>query len=329
MRLIDRVLEKDRRLVVPLAGYPGIRLTQSTIRQNEFNADLQARSLYKLVERTRPDMVFMMMDLSIEAGALGLPVRYPLAESATVEWHPVKNVADLEQYKVVEPLYDGRIWVFVEAVRLLRAKLDIPIGVYVIGPFTLAGLLMGANDIALATLDTPDVVHATVNFCERVVIDFAKALQQAGAYTVCLLDPTAVILSPKAYWEFAGVSLRNVVRQLDTRTILHVCGNTTHLIELMCQTGVQGLSLDTPVKLREVVSRMPEDVVLIGNIDPVGTMLRGNPEKVRQDTQRLMEEMHGIRNFIVSTGCDLPAEVPIENIEAMVRTVKEAGRAGL
>ena len=325
MKLIDRVREMDRRMVAPLAGYPAARLTNSSIRQNEFNPELQARSLCKLVEYTRPDMVFTMMDLSIEAGALGLPVRYPLEESPMVEWHPVKTVEDLNQYKVIEPLYDGRIWVFLETVRRLRAKLDILVAAYVIGPFTLAGLMMGANNIALATIDTPDVAHATVNFCERIITDYAQALQKAGAHVLCVLDPTALILSPKAYWEFAGSSVRNIIRQLSTpMTILHICGNTMHLIEQMCRTGVGGLSLDT-VDMREAAKRVPEDVVLIGNIDPVWTMLNGDVRSVRKDALRLMEMMAGHKNFIVSTGCDVPAETPLENIAELVRTVKNAG----
>ena len=323
MRLIDVVRSAHRPLAIPLAGYPGIKLTSSTLRQNEFNAELQARSLYKLVERTYPDAVFTLMDLSIEAGALGLPVRYPLGESATVEWHPVRQVADLEQYKVIDPLYDGRVWVFLETVRLLKEKLSIPVGAYVIGPFTLAGLMIGAGEIAMATIDSPAVVHATVNFCERVVTDYAKALQRAGADVICILDPTAVILSPAAYEEFAGVSTRNVIRRLDTRTILHVCGDTTHLMEAMCRTGVQALSLDTAVSLPDVAPRVPRDVVLIGNVDPVNTMLRGDAGKVRRDTHALMSAMAGYENFIVSTGCDLPAEVPLENVVAFVEAAKE------
>jgi len=324
MKLIELVERMDRRIAAPLAAYPAIKLTGSTIRQNEFNPELQARSLCKLVDRTCPDIVFTMMDLSIEAGALGLPVRYPLEESAMVEWHPVKTVADLDQYKVIEPLYDGRIWVFLETVRQLRAKLDTLVGAYVIGPFTLAGLMMGANSIALATIDTPDVVHATVNFCERVVIDYAKALQRAGAQIICILDPTAFFLSPEAYWEFAGASLRNVIRHIDMgATVLHICGNTTHLLSQMCRTGVEGLSLDTAVDMAQAAERVPEDVVLMGNIDPVATMLNGDVEVVRKDTRKLMNKMSGYKNFIVSTGCDLPAETPLENIAAFVQTVKE------
>ncbi len=326
MRLIDWVNEFDRCPVVPLAGYPGIQLTQSTVKQNMFNAELQARSLYKLAEQIRPDAMFTMMDLSIEAGALGLPVRFPLGESATVEWHPVKKVADLDQYKVVDPLYDGRVWVFLETVRLMRKKLTVPVGVYVSGPFTLAGLMIGANDIAIATIDAPDVVHATVNFCEQVIIQYAKELMAAGADMICILDPTAMILSPRAFWEFAGRSIQNVVRHLDTRTILHICGNTEHLIEPMCRTGVHGLSLDSLVDIPKIAPQVPDDVVLIGNVDPVATMLQGTREKVRQDTTVLLDAMSTYDNFVLSTGCDLPSETPLENIVELADTTREYRR---
>ena len=322
MRLIDLVRETPRRLAVPLVGYPGTQLTRSSMKQNMFNAELQARSLYKIAEYAGVDAMFMMMDLSVEAGALGLPVRFPLDESATVEWHPVKAVGDLDQYKVVDVLYDGRVWVFLEAVRLLSRDVSFPIGAFVIGPFTLAGLMMGASDIALATVDTPDVVLATVNFCEHVLIEYARALQAAGAGMICILDPTAVILNPDDYWRFAGQSVENVVRHLATRSILHVCGNTHHLIRRMCDTGVQGLSLDSMVNLPSVAREIPSDVVLIGNVDPVSVMLRGDRVKVRQETVALLNAMAGHENFILSTGCDLPAETPLENIAELVRATK-------
>lgn len=322
MRLIDMVTQSPRRLVVPLAGFPAVQLTKSTMKQNEFNAELQARSLYKLVERTRPDAVFTMMDLSVEAGSLGLPVRFPLDESATVERHPVKVIEDLEQFKVIEPIYDGRIWVFLETVRLLKQKLDIPVGAYVIGPFTLAGLMMGANDIAIATMESPEVVHAAVTLAEQVVIDYAKALQQAGADMIAILEPTGVILSPDQFWEFSGRSVANIVRHLDTRTILHICGNTMHLVERMCQTGVQGLSLDSVVDFPATAARIPSDVVLIGNLNPVATMLQGTVQKVRQESNALLEAMEPYPNFIMSTGCDLPAETPLENIAELVAATK-------
>lgn len=323
MRLIDWVKRTPRRLCVPLAGYPGCQLTASTVKQNEFNAELQARSLYKLVEQTGMDAVFTMMDLSVEAGSLGLPVRFPLEDSATVEWHPVKHAGDLNQYKVIDPLYDGRVWVYIETIRLLKKRLTVPVGAYVIGPFTLAGLMMGANDIAMATIESPDVVQATVNFAERVVISYARALEEAGADMIAILDPTCVILSPQAYREFCAPAVENLIRHLAAPTIMHICGNTHHLIGPMCETGCQGLSLDSMVDFPAVAKIIPPDVALIGNINPTTTMLRGTPQEVHRETLDLLQAMEGYDNFIMSTGCDLPANAPVQNIRAMMQTVQE------
>jgi len=106
--------------------------------------------------------------------------------------------------------------------------------------------------------------------------------------------------------------------------VLYICGNTTYILKAMAATGAEGLSLDTPVKLHEVIDMIP-DVVLIGNVDPVRVMLQGSPEKVYENTLDLRRKMKGHKNFILSTGCDLPPETPFENIEAFVK----AGRANL
>lgn len=329
MRLMEMVRASDRRLVVPLAGFPGAQLTQSTLKQNEFNAELQYRSLYKLVERVDPDAVFLMMDLSVEAGAIGLPVRFPLLESATVEHHPVREVADLEQFKVVDILGDGRVWVFLETMRRLKERLHLPKGAYVIGPFTLAGLMMGANQIALDTVDRPDVVRSVVNFAEHLIIDYAAALVDAGADMICILEPTACFLSPTAFRQFCSTSISQIIRHIDAASILHVCGNTTHLASAMAETGAQGLSLDALVDLAVVARNVPSDCVLIGNIDPVRVMVNGNPADVARAVRDLHEHMATVENFIISTGCDLPPETPIENIAAMVEAARLLPRPGV
>jgi len=326
MRLIDRVRQSDRRLVVPFAGFTGAKLTGSTIKQNEFNAELQYRSLYKLAELVQPDVVFTIMDLSVEGGALGLPVRFPLQESASVEFHPVREVADLEQYKVIDPLGDCRVWVFLETMRRLAKRVSIPKGGYVIGPFTLAGLMMGANQVALDTIDRPNVVHAVVNFAEQIIIDYATALVEAGADMIALLEPTASFLSPQTFRDFAGRSIGQIFHHVDATTILHVCGNTTNLAEEMAATGAHALSLDATVDLAEVARRVPGDCVVMGNIDPVRILRNGTPDDVRSAVRDLSRHMEPFENFVIATACDLPPETPLENLIAFVDEGKRQKR---
>jgi uroporphyrinogen decarboxylase len=310
------------RLVVPLMGFPGTQLTHSTIWQNEFNADLQYRTIAALVERFAPDAAFFFMDLAVEAGAIGLPVLFPASGSPSVKQHPVKRIEDLAQFEVVDVRYDARVRAYVDVMRRMKAGLDVLAGAYVIGPFTLAGLMMGATQIALATIQDPDLVHAAARFATDVIIRYGEQLVEAGADMVCVLEPTATFISPKAFREFSGRYVKKIVEALETRSILHICGDTKHLVEPMCETGVQGLSLDAPMDFPATIERMPEDVVLIGNVDPVRVMVNETPDEVRDSVRALLDRMAPYPNFILSTGCDLPPETPLENIRAFM----EAGR---
>lgn len=321
--LRDIADQSPGRLVVPLMGFPGTQLTHSTIWQNEFNAELQYRTMEALVERFDPDAAFFFMDLAVEAGAIGLSVLFPVSESPSIRDHPVKRIEDLEQFKVVDIRYDGRVRTYVDVMRRMKEGLDVLSGAYVIGPFTLAGLLMGATQIALATIQDPDLVHATAQFATDVIIRYGKQLVDAGADMVCILEPTATFISPKAFREFSGRYVKEIVEALDTRSILHICGDTKHLVEAMCETGVQGLSLDAPMDFPATIERMPEDVMLIGNVDPVRVMVNETPDEVRDSVKALLDVMAPYPNFILSTGCDLPPETPLDNIQAFM----EAGRS--
>ena len=317
MHLIDIVRQSPRQLVMPLMGFPGTQLTHSTIWQNIFNSELQSRTIHALVERFEPDGAFFMMDLAVEAGAIGLPITFSLHESPTVSEHPIHRIADLEQFRVLDPLCDGRVRAYLDVMHRMQ-DMEILTGAYVTGPFTLAGLMIGATEIAMATVDDPELVHAAADFALDVVVPYAKALTEAGADLVCILEPTAMFLSPPAFRTFSGAYVSRLVDALDATTLLHICGNTAHLVDGMCETGIDGLSLDAPMDFPATAAQIPEDVILVGNVDPVAVMSQRSPDDVRAAADHLLTRMAPYPNFILSTGCDLPPETPLENIQALM-----------
>lgn len=314
--------EEGRRPVVPLMGYPGLQLTGTNIKQNQFNHLVQFQTLSRLYDAFRPDAIFFLMDLSVEASALGLPVRFPLDDTPSVEAHPVKTLADLDPFRKIDILGDGRVIVYLETLRHMRVAFSCPVGAYVIGPLTLAGLLAGANELAVQSVLDETFFREILEFTKGVVLRYAGALQEAGADTIMVLEPTAVIFSPATFRKHLAHIYRELVGILDdVEVILHVCGNTHHLIPEMKRCGVAGLSLDSVVDLPSVVTE-DDDILLLGNISPVA-MLSDTPEEIYQVTLRLLEAMRDYPYFILSTGCDLPQDVPFANIEAFFR----AGRS--
>lgn len=325
-RLIDLVRKSPQRLVAPLMGYPGIQITNTSIKQNEFNWGVQFYTISELVHEFHPDVIFFMMDLAVEASALGLPVRFPLLESPSVEYHTVKEVGDLEQFMACDVLKDGRARTYIETMKMMSRYLDAMPGAYCTGPFTLAGLMMGANDIALQTALDPELVHRVLEVATSVIIRYARALVAAGAKVVAILEPTAVMLSPDMFREFSGRYVTQILYAVkEAIGVLHICGESTHLIGRMVETGAEGLSLDSVVNFPRAATLVPPDVVLIGNVDPVAVMRDAKPDVVRSSVRTLCESMRGVPNFFLSTGCDLPPDTPHENIETFMAAGRECG----
>jgi len=305
-------------------GYPGTQLTRTSIKQNEFNWGIHFWTLSTLQRVFNPDGIFFFMDLAVEANALGLPVRYPLHESPTVEHHLVEKLEDLNQFMAADPLKDGRLEAFVETMRLMKRGFpeDLLKCAYVTGPYTLAALMIGASEIAVRTITEEAFVLGVLETATFTALRYARALFEAGADCIAVLEPTAVMLSPEAFRRFSARFIGRMVSELEGPLVLHICGNSTHLIEGMCETGVEGVSLDSDVDPVEIMPKLPEETVFLGNIDPVTVMRGSTPTQISTAVTDLLEAVRNYRNFILSTGCDLPVDTPQENIHAFIRAGK-------
>ncbi len=94
------------------------------------------------------------------------------------------------------------------------------------------------------------------------------------------------------------------------------------ILDNMVATGADVLSLDSAaagVDLVKAMERVPEDVCVLGNINPTGTILTGDSSEVEKEVSNLLELMQPYPNFILSTGCDLPLDTSIENIAAFMK----------
>jgi uroporphyrinogen decarboxylase len=61
----------------------------------------------------------------------------------------------------------------------------------------------------------------------------------------------------------------------------------------------------------------------MGNVDPAGVLRMGTPELVKEETHRIMGNCCDHKNFVISSGCDIPPMTPWENIGAFFDAVNE------
>lgn len=315
-----------KKIVAPLMGAPGVQLTKTTLKQNLTNAQTQANTLMALYNKFKPDFMLPFMDLSVEADVLGLEINFPENDNPAVTKHPVKNKDDFEEVKKLYNGVSGRMNVFIDVVKKMKEQMssETIVGGYVIGPFSLVGELMGVENACMATVMDKELINEQLEFAVKVISDYAKALFDAGADVIVVLEPTAMLLSPMSFEEFSSTPFKMISDNIDNKPlVLHICGNTKHLLKGMCETKAIGLSLDSPMNFSEIVNEIPEDICLIGNVNPVNVMLQGDKESVRREVQKLVDSMKGKDNFVLSTGCDLPIDTPIENIKEFMKVASE------
>ena len=123
-----------------------------------------------------------------------------------------------------------------------------------------------------------------------------------------------MMLSPKQFSDVVRPRMTEITKEIDVPAILHICGDTSHLFEQFSKLdSVYGLSLDSDVDLRDAYEKTRK--VVIGNINPV-MVSNSSKQQVTNEIYALTEKMAGVSDFILSTGCDLPPETPLENIAA-------------
>lgn len=329
---VNSFYSKKKRLVAPLLGFPGVKMAHSSIKLAQQNHEEHFKAVDSLVKKFSPDIQFVLMDLSVEANALGLNTLFPPNDSATVlKKEGQFGNEQLDSLREVDFESDSRLLSYVKTVESMKARLptDVKVAAYVTGPYTLTGLIIGAEDAGLMAAREPEKLEKICAFTTGCITKYTKLLLSAGADAICVLEPSGVMLGPSHFEKFSGVNVGNIVElchRENSDCIYHVCGNSMHLIEKMVESGVDGLSLDSKdsgVDLPQVAGSVPEDVVIIGNMSPIKTIVYGNPEDVRNEVETLLRSMDDFPNYVLSTGCDLPLETPLENISALMETGRD------
>lgn len=323
MNLYDRAMSHTGRMAAPLAAYPGLRLTGRSSREALSNANIQLECLNALEKRLQPDIVFPLLDLTVEAEGLGLALDFFERRPPKLADQQLPSLERFYELGVPDPERTARMPVFLDVAEGLADDEGRMAAAFTTGPFTLLGQLMGA-DTLLEQVRGGAVLNEAMAFTTSVVGEYAAALA-SRVDVIWVVDPAAEGMSSI---EFRSVyrpyitGLAGIIRGIGAACVLHICGDVSHLLEEMSLTGFDGLSLDSEIDLATEVGRLPKNLVLIGNIDVERTIQRGSTDDVHWEVRRLLRHMDKARNFILSTGCDVVADAPIRNLEAMMEEAR-------
>ena len=245
----------------------------------------------------------------------------------------LNSLEEIDDLKLPDPLKDGRICDWLEtSQRLMELVGD---HVFVMGradqgPFDVLCLLRGAQDfmVDLITEDEDVILHA-LEWATEAHIRFARAQLMTGVHSTSMGDSYAGpnLVSPEMYRKYAFPFEKKVVesiRDLPGAYSIHICGDATKILTEMGETGADILELDWKVDMAEARKLIPDNVVLMGNVNPSDPMYLGTPEEVLRQSKNIIEGTRG-KGLILSSGCALGANTKPENVAALVKAARLYG----
>ena len=325
---LNELLSAPVKRAMPVLSFPSTSLMGITVRELIDSSDKQAEGMKLIAERTKSAASVSMMDLSVEAEAFGSEIRISDDEVPTVIGAIVESEEEAEAL-AVPAVGAGRTGRYIEAIgKACKLITDRPVFAGVIGPFSLAGRLIGVSDALANCYDEPDMVHITLKKSTEFLINYIRAYKEnTGAAGVVMAEPLTGLLSPSLAEEFSEPYVKEIVDAVQDDSFLviyHNCGdNTIAMIDSILRTGAAAYHFGNSISMKEMLSHIPDNIVAMGNVDPASQFRNGTPASIREETLRVMGECCGHPNFVISSGCDIPPASSWENIDAFFAAVDE------
>jgi len=312
---------------MPIAVYPGLALTGARVRDIVTNPQAQFDAQLALHERFRTPFVLSAMDLSTEAEAFGCAIHSTDGEVPSVTGRLVTNLEQAQKLAVPRP-GDRRTAVYLETVRRLRQLPDKPLVIgNCLGPFSLTARLVGVSEAMEMTLTEPDLIHVLLEKSAAFLTAYVRAFKESGADGVFMAEPAAGLLSPRSMSQLSSAYIKQIgaaVADGHFTLILHNCAAKLLHLPAVLETGLKTFHFGAPMDIVAALGQVPADVVLCGNLDPTGVFVQLPPAEITARVTVLLASTAKHRNFVISSGCDIPPTAPLAGLDAFFEAMKSA-----
>ncbi|MFA5535713.1 MAG: uroporphyrinogen decarboxylase family protein [Bacillota bacterium] len=292
------------------------------------NGEIMADCQLRAQKHFGYDAVFAYGDNSLEAEVLGCKTYFPENDYPYVTRPVFSSLSKIKDLPLFDPYTAGRMREVIKACAILKenVKDDIPVVGCVVGPTSIAGQLMGLDQLLYLLVDEPDKFRSLLRQTFHVCKDYGKALIRSGASIIIIMEPTASqnIIPPRIFRKFVAPLLKELFShfRLEGAKInwLMITGRTKYIIPYYKDCGVDLATIDYEVSLKECMDLAP-DLALAGNIKPFD-LINLKTEDIAKQCKDLLDIGSKGKGFILSTGCEVPLNANPANISIMGKVVK-------
>ncbi|MDO4474762.1 MAG: uroporphyrinogen decarboxylase family protein [Eubacteriales bacterium] len=266
------------------------------------------------------------------AEAMGAKVRYFDHNIAQII-EPAFSLNEVDRAKRVNIDEDGRLPIILKGVDLVKKKIghEVPVSATVTGPFTIAAMTVGTENLLLGTIRFPEKVHQLMEVIVENNNQYIKRLIELGV-GIGFADPlsSTSVISVKQYKTFSFPYFKknvDYIKSYGRGCGLHICGKSKKIWDLLPETGIGVFGLDDIESLQEAKDALSSKIGLQGNVPPIDVMLMGDPLDVILSAKECIDIGKGMPcGYTLTSGCQMPIGTPQENMHALMNASRIFGR---
>ena len=315
MRQAGRALPEYRALK---ENYSFLKLVQTP--------ELAAEVTLQPIHRFDFDAAILFSDILVVAEALGQGYHFRDQGGIEMEF-PLRSTEDIERLDV--GAVTGRLQYVARAIPMIQSALAGRTALlgFAGSPWTLANFMLEGGSAreytkakALFYSDRPSF-NRLFDKLTAAVADFLQLQIDAGVDAIQIFDSLGGELAANAYEDASAQWIAKIIAQLRRPVPVIVFAKGVHdNWGALLRTGARAFSADRTVRLERLRARLPRDVAVQGNLDPI--LMTTAPEIVATEARSILMIMARERGFIFNLGHGLPPASKLECIEALVSTVR-------
>lgn len=249
---------------------------------------------------------------------IGMVERYPLAERS------------LAGYAFPDPLNPARyaaLPAFIDAHpdRFRYASMSYSL-------FERAWSLRGMEALLVDMLEAPDFAEAIFDtllaFNLAVIGELVKYDIDGILFGDDWGQQRGLIFGPRLWRRFIKPRIAQMyaaTRRAGKAVLIHSCGKVQELFPELIDLGLDVFNPFQPDVMDpyEMKRRYGDRLAFYGGVSVQQLLPHGTPQAVRDEARRLMDEVGRDGGFIIGPSHDMPADIPVENMVALIEAVRE------
>ncbi len=326
-RFAKFVREFPVRLAMPLCAYSGLEITGESVEDLVSVPGSQFKAVMALQDRYGIPVLLTAIDATAEAEAYGCEIKFSAREAPSIVGRLLTSAADVAT--LADPVPgDARTRVPLETAWRLTAEVgeSVPVIGAMLGPFALATRLFGLSEAIGATATEPETIESLLDNVTGFLCRYALEFRETGAWGVLVAEAGAGKLSPEGLKRFSTPFVKRIIKAIETpdfAVIVHNCQAGTDHLDAILESGAGMYHFGAGMDIVGALGRVGPEIVLSGNLDVAKVFQKGTPQAAGDATRALLDATRGYKNFVVSSGCDIPPGAPLANLNAFFRAVAE------